>query len=475
MAEHELEKLLGGFAADTLTPEERRQLFTAAMQDQQLFNALADEQALKELLTDPAVRRRLLQSLNSTAPAPAGESASWLDWFRRPANLALAGGLVTAVFAVVLGTKIYQESLKEAAQSVANEAAKPATPPIPAPAATQPTPSQPAEPESKSKEAGAPAPTAAKKDVLTDKPATRERAAPSPLPQYKDADSIRKDAPERTSREKDRKQAEAPSAARGNTSEGAAASADQQRAAGLPAATPEPKILQAPAKSSAPVASAQSVSARALFYGEGTSVEAGKMPRNNERAMKAPAESETSSNPFKRKLEGLSQLSKAAGPATSATPLGLRYSFVIKTPDGQEQEIDAAAASKNSTPIQLTLETNQDGYIQVWRNVGSANTQLLLPQKDSGHISQKVQTGQRQRLVLPAESGTVIVRLSRVPFGPISRQEAALLNRRSPNLLQESGTSPSQTGSQEQATYVVSQDPSPTAHIAVDILLTRQQ
>jgi hypothetical protein len=148
---------------------------------------------------------------------------------------------------------------------------------------------------------------------------------------------------------------------------------------------------------------------------------------------------------------------------------------VILNPDGQEQEVDAAAASTSSTPVQLTIETNQDGYIQVWRNVGSANTQLLLPQKDSGHISQKIQAGQRQRLLLPAESGPVIVRLSRVPFGPISRQEAALLNRRSPNLLQESGTSPSPTGSQEQATYVVSQDPSPTAQIAVDILLTRRQ
>ena len=66
MSEHDLEKLLGGFAADTLTPEERQKLFTAALQDQQLFNALADEQALKELLADPAVRRKLLHALNQT-------------------------------------------------------------------------------------------------------------------------------------------------------------------------------------------------------------------------------------------------------------------------------------------------------------------------------------------------------------------------------------------------------------------------
>ena len=87
MAEHELEKLLGGFAADTLTPEERQKLFTAALQDQQLFNALADEQALKELLTDPIVRRRLLDVLQQTSPSRAGGSLSWLDWFRRPTGL----------------------------------------------------------------------------------------------------------------------------------------------------------------------------------------------------------------------------------------------------------------------------------------------------------------------------------------------------------------------------------------------------
>ena len=43
MAEHDLEKLLGGFAADTLTPEEKQRLYQAALQDQQLFDALADE------------------------------------------------------------------------------------------------------------------------------------------------------------------------------------------------------------------------------------------------------------------------------------------------------------------------------------------------------------------------------------------------------------------------------------------------
>jgi hypothetical protein len=473
MAEHELEKLLGGFAADTLTPEERRQLFTAAMQDQQLFNALADEQALKELLADPAVRRRLLQSLNDTSPAPAGGSASWLDWFRRPANLALAGGLATAVFAVVLGTKMYQDSVQQATRSAATEALPPATPSVPAPAATEPSAPKPAEPTAKAQENQGLSATTVKKDSLADTHATRERTAAAPPQTTVPADTLRDYAP-KSKQEEDRKQAAAPAVSTGKASEEVPVRTERPRAAGSPAAAamPEAKTALAPAGASLPEISSSTVSARGLFYGIGA--ETGRMAQAQERTMKPLAEAEPQTSPLKRKLEGLSQLSKSTGPSTSATPLGLRYSFVVQNSDGQEQEIDAAAASTNSTPVQLTIETNQDGYIQVWRNVGSADTQLLLPLKESGHISMKIQAGQRQRLPLPVDSGTVIVRLSRVPFGPISRQEAALLNRRSPNLIQESVATPHPTGSQELATYVVSQDPSPTTQIAVDIIGSRQ-
>ncbi|MCC6139189.1 MAG: hypothetical protein IT389_01075 [Nitrospira sp.] len=472
MAEHELEKLLGGFAADTLTPEERQQLFTAAMQDQQLFDALADEQALKELLTDPAVRRRLLQALHNTTPVAAAESASWLTWFRRPANLALAGGLATAVFAVVLGTKIYQDSLKQTAQSVATEDTKPAAQSIPTPAATPPAPSQSIAP--KAKEPESPAPIASKRERLTDKLTASERVAPSQQQNDRAADAAAENALARPRQEEDRAPAAAPPATPDNQKD-VPASADRQSASDSSVAAPEPKRLRAPSDASVPEASSSTVSARALFYGEAVRADTGRMPSAQERAMKPLGESTPQANAFRRKLDGLSPLNQAAGSAAPVKPLGLRYSLVTQKADGQEQELDATAAAKSSTLIQLTLEANQDGYMQIWRNVGSSNTQLLLPQKDSGHISQKIQAGQRQRLLVPAESGTVIVRLSRVPFGPISRQEAALLNRFSPNQLQESGTFPSPAGSQEQATYVVSQDLSPSAQIAVDIQLAQQQ
>ena len=110
MSEHDLEKLLGGFAADTLTPEEKQTLFTAALQDQQLFNALADEQALKELLSDPDVRRRLLTHCSRRAPqAPTVRCHGWIGsavqqalpspavWRQLPSQWCWASGFIRTV------------------------------------------------------------------------------------------------------------------------------------------------------------------------------------------------------------------------------------------------------------------------------------------------------------------------------------------------------------------------------------------
>ena len=133
MSEHDLEQLLGGFATNTLTVEERSRLYKTAMQDQQLFNALADEQALKELLSDPAVRRRLLQALTQPDAPNVGTSLPWWAWFKRPAGLAVAGGLAAAIFAIAFGARIYHESLDQSAQPVATETATPARPAVQAP------------------------------------------------------------------------------------------------------------------------------------------------------------------------------------------------------------------------------------------------------------------------------------------------------------------------------------------------------
>ncbi len=75
MKSREAKKLLGGYAAGNLTEEERRQLFEAALEDQELFESLAAEEPLRDLLSDPATRARLVRELEPEQRVP---------WFRRP-------------------------------------------------------------------------------------------------------------------------------------------------------------------------------------------------------------------------------------------------------------------------------------------------------------------------------------------------------------------------------------------------------
>ena len=349
------------------------------------------------MLADPGVRRRLLTSLEQKSASGAGDSLSWLDWFRRPAGLAFAGGLSAAALAVVLGVRIYQDSLKETAQSVATEEVRPATP-------------QAFEPQVKAKENIAPAIDLPEKDAVTDKPTKRERSAEE-------------------------------------------------------VAAPERKQIQTPA-----------LNARALFYGgEPGRADARSIAKEQEQAMKPLAESAPQANRPERPLEELSRLGKAAGTVARLRPLGLRYSFAVRGTDGQEREVDAATAAKSIQPVFLTVEANQDAYLQVWKTVGPSTPQLLWPEKETGQASLKMTAGQRELIPLPMENKpiTLTAHLSLVPPGPITKQEGAMYERRSPTQLQEFITPSGTTGSQEHATYIVNKNRSTTAQLAVEIILSQ--
>lgn len=444
MSEHDLEKLLGGFAADMLTLEEKQLLYTAALQDQQLFNALADEQTLKELLSDQDVRRRLLASLEQKCASGAGDSLSWLDWFRRPAGLAFAGGLSAAALAVVLGVRIYQDSLKQAAQSVATEEAKPAAP-------------QAVAPQTKEKETLAPAIQLPKKDRASDVA----------------GDSVK----QRRQQDEARSQAEAPLAAPRKSRDEIISSAEQKLAASTaPQSTvPGPTHIEPPVDGRVAATPTPAVSARALFYGEASDrAEARSMAKGHEQALKPLAESPSPANRLERPREGLAQLGKAGDLTAQLKPLGLRYSFVTRGTDGQEQEVDATAL-KHSLSGVLTVETNQDAYLQVWETADSSTPQLLWPKKETGQISLKMAAGQRERIPLPMGNKpvTLLALLSRIPLGPTMKREDVQYDRLSPKHLQESITASDRTGSQERAIYIVNLAPSTTAQIAVDIPLNR--
>jgi len=98
MKPEDIEKLLGGYATGTLTPDEQKSLFEAALGHQELFNSLADEEALRELLADPAFRARLKLML---APQP-NFWARLTGALLRPVPMAAAAALASGAVAVVI-------------------------------------------------------------------------------------------------------------------------------------------------------------------------------------------------------------------------------------------------------------------------------------------------------------------------------------------------------------------------------------
>src|SRR5271170_7955759 len=91
MTHDEIQKLLGGYATNSLTETERQALFEAALEDQELFNALHQEQALKELLADPLSRAEIRQALEK----PRAARPHW--WIWTAAASAVAAAVIVAL------------------------------------------------------------------------------------------------------------------------------------------------------------------------------------------------------------------------------------------------------------------------------------------------------------------------------------------------------------------------------------------
>jgi hypothetical protein len=92
MTQDEMRKLLGGYAANSLSEAERSALFEAALDDQELFDALQKENALRELLADPVTRAQV-----QTALQPGAEQRRLSPWPRGW----LIGGLGFAAAAAI--------------------------------------------------------------------------------------------------------------------------------------------------------------------------------------------------------------------------------------------------------------------------------------------------------------------------------------------------------------------------------------
>ncbi len=123
MIDPEIQALLSGHAAGTLTPEEKKRLNEAALKNQAIFDAMAEEEPLRAALTSSLAKQGLLRALqkidatrdplqiHASAPAPAPieipKSNNWL-W-----------GALAACLVVGAATVAYWPSPKQETQEVA--------------------------------------------------------------------------------------------------------------------------------------------------------------------------------------------------------------------------------------------------------------------------------------------------------------------------------------------------------------------
>jgi hypothetical protein len=85
-------RLLGGHAFGSLTDEERRELYGAALEDQAMFDELAEQEPIRELLADRAVRKDLLEVLDT--PTIADKLRAFLQRPATWADLAVTASLL---------------------------------------------------------------------------------------------------------------------------------------------------------------------------------------------------------------------------------------------------------------------------------------------------------------------------------------------------------------------------------------------
>lgn len=460
---HELEKLLGGFASDMLTAGEKQQLYKVALTDQQLFNALADEQALKELLTDPVVRRRLLQALQATHEERTGGSSSWLDWFRRPSGLAWAGGLAGAVLAAVLGTRIYQESLRQESQLTAKEETigPTASQPVPAPSQLPPPPTN--EPQATS-EPKSPSSLPPMKEALTDK--TSDRVPPThTAPVERRARQSRHDAPA-SQAEADTvpNKAESVTNLLHTSTDESSPSAHQPTVSAAAPSQPASPSLQDKSEvdSAVPSQERASLSARSLFYGAGPQDQKKSMAQDTRRRETAMSESDQPPNRSEFASQPLAMAKSK--PASPVQPVGIRYSLTHREPSEQFRDSTTERASE------LTIESNQDGVLQLWKQASPAQPQLLFPTAETEPSHAKLSAHTPLTLSIPATPGMLILRFARTGAIPSATFDSRLLDEFTRGQLRESVMTDDTSGFPPPIHYIVNQDPS-LSEIVVQIVL----
>jgi hypothetical protein len=388
------EHLLGGYATNTLTDEEKRQLYEAALHDQTLFEALANEEALKSMLADPEARQRILASLQAKerSGGVSEERGGWLSWFRQPSHLAWAGSLAALGLVLIFGWQMEKEwgpvvsQEQEAAKSSSRDEV-----------AFQPQ--KPFEERKASVQKEDLERTATQAEGIEAEP----QSTPLPAPRVETNKIDRfKQIPALAKKESDaREKGQAIRRQRANEQVAQAPSSsspsDQPKVRRMvqPSAVPEsPEVAMADKvpQATAPnrfadqavgEASVSSPSAQELFYAASGSLVDEVIGDNNDhdrddqalrgalsKTMKPSSKEKPMSFPLERDV---------AGGGAMLTARGLRYSFVQETKDGKDEEVESREIAGNWSAVRLAVESNVPGYLYVLASLGNGKWQKLVP------------------------------------------------------------------------------------------------
>jgi Domain of unknown function (DUF4384) len=329
----EIQKLLGGYATNTLTEAERKALFEAALEDQQLFDALHQEQALKDLLDDPISRHQIRQALEE--PAFVKTHAAW--WTRWWAWAGAASAVAAAVLIVAV-TRPHSPELKQQSASLDR-------------ATTAPVP-----PTEKSE-----------RDAETEPKKLKAPAAPQP-------------SGARVARESKgfamRRETRADATLARNASKDESASTAPRAA--VPAAN-------APAAPTPPPLSTQQVQveAQAPTVGAVPSQSRG----SDTQALSQQAQPQVMVNSLRdQKQEQLrqAQLSAGVGGGFSKAPPPVSYSLLKRDESGAYQPLPPDAELQTGDEVRLTVSPTRSGYLSLSRQDAAGQWTRVFPEAGPG-------------------------------------------------------------------------------------------
>jgi hypothetical protein len=469
MRREDIEKLLGGYATDSLTPAEREQLFTAALDDQSLFDELAREDALREALADPAARAQALAALDGR---PQSWRSRFTEWLGRPAGMAAMAGTLAA--AVAVGVFVHYQTTRLQPALVTQVRPSPATRPDVAPPPAQALPPLAQQAESKAKAAAAEPEQekpAAAKQAPKDKsrtgrggsgsgfgpgeaaatggviggviggvpPAEPFRSAlpppppppppPAPSPMFARDSAAPPAAPAALPPPPERK-AEARKSAVTETNK------DLSAAAG---AAPAPQT-HAPSFAESVTVTAEAPESASTLFNAGAGLRSGDRARQTRRLAAQPG-------------------------ALLASNFGLRYSVLRATPSGAFLDVDPATVFTSGEQVRLVFEANDDGYLYVLQREAGGGWRLLFGDRIKRRVRHEVPA--RGALAYD-EPGVkrLFVLFSRTPERAIARLDPSVIEERvRAGQVMEKGA--------DQSVYIVTRGAVLSAQqVGVSILLT---